>query len=178
MTQYEKLTKKFKDSDLQEEINKKQELWKHSPFKMVHFLPSRSRGQLAKDLVAEWLKDNGLKYARSPIKDLDLIVEGFKCQIRFSTLWGRSYYRFQQIRKTKYDYLICLGIRPNGADIWIGSFKKIVNNWNDLKKQHGEETRWVKILPKADSDDDTGLFKGGDIEKGYKKLCEVLKTKT
>lgn len=186
MTQYEKLTKgltkklteKRKGHTLQDEINTKQKLWEHSPFKMVHFLSSSQRGKLAKELVAEWLQDNGLKWESSPIRDLDLIVEGYKCQIRFSTLWEGNHYQFQQIRKTEYDYLICLGIRPNGADIWIGSLKEIASNWNTLTEQHGKETIWVSISPKADSDKDTGLFKGGDIEKGYKKLCEVLKTKT
>ena len=99
-------------------------------------------------------------------------------QIKSSTLWEDDSYKFQQIRRSDYDYLICLGIRPGGADLWIAEYKSLVSNWSKIGGQHtgasAKETKWVSMKPGQERDEHN-ILTGGDIEKGYEVLGNKLK---
>jgi hypothetical protein len=58
---------------------------------------------------------------------------------------------FEQIRPNQdYDYVLCFGLAPNNAMMWILSKNDIIKNinLNNITKQHpGGETFWINPVP-------------------------------
>jgi hypothetical protein len=76
-----------------------------------------------------------------------LTINGYKVAIKFSTLWTTGDYKFQQIRSTGYDHVLCFGISPFEAHCWFFERKFALEN---AKKQHKGGTRseyWITINP-------------------------------
>lgn len=124
--------------------------WDGSPFKWIHSIPSRSRGKVGEQLAAEIFRTENLSVCESAgSTDADILVEGQSVEVKFSTLWARGNYKFQQIRDQKYHFLFCLGISPFDAHAWI--FPKSEIPFNELGNQHGgrrgTDTWWIEVLP-------------------------------
>jgi hypothetical protein len=125
--------------------------WRGSPFAWVRRLPPGSKGKIGKLLVQQWCGLKGLSVDRSPDSDADMLVNGHRVEVKFSTLWKSGEYRFQQIRDQEYEYAVCLGISPSEAHCWVISKDILRDNVIGHTGQHtgstGQDTAWIKIKP-------------------------------
>jgi hypothetical protein len=112
------------------------ESWKDSPFVWIHTLSSGARGKLGKRLVSAWCAAKGLTIDSSPDSDADLLINGHRVEIKFSTLWKSGIYKFQQIRDQNYEFAICLGISPFDAHCWVISKNLLYKHIIGHKPQH------------------------------------------
>ena len=72
--------------------------WSQSPFGWIKGQASRRKGAIGEKLVAGWCAARDINVLRSPDAEADRILEGFRTEIKFSTLWANQSYKFQQIR--------------------------------------------------------------------------------
>ena len=93
--------------------------WRDSPFGWIKSRPSRQVGAIGEKLVAAWCAAKGFDVVRSPDPEADRVIEEYRFEIKFSTLWKAGVYKFQQIRDQNYDYLFALGISPFDAHAWV-----------------------------------------------------------
>ena len=68
------------------EFESKDTDWSDSPFEWVKTLPAASKGKFGTRLIAAWSAANGLKIDSSPDSDADLLINGHRTEIKFSTL--------------------------------------------------------------------------------------------
>jgi hypothetical protein len=127
--------------------------WKDSPFEWVLKLPAGSKGKLGKHLVSQWCAVKGLSVDRSPDSDADMLINGHRVEVKFSTLWKVGRYVFQQIRNQNYEYSVCLGISPFESHCWVIS-KSILNQYvighmGQHTGSKGKETAWLSIKPQT-----------------------------
>ncbi|MCX7606925.1 MAG: hypothetical protein N2170_06650 [Bacteroidia bacterium] len=104
----------------------------------------------------------------------DILAIGPNCKIRlevkFSTLWRTGVYKFQQLRDQPYDLLICLGLSPQEAHLWVFSKNEA---FHYATPQHGgkegEDTYWLSFPP--------GELQeyGGKLEAGIERLIQYFK---
>lgn len=154
------------------EFEKENSPWTGSRFEWVITLPSASKGKLGKRLVYQWCAVKGLSIDSSPDSQADMLVNGHRVEIKFSTLWEANIYKFQQIRDQNYEYAICLGISPFEAHCWVISKKVLKEHVIGHLGQHtglaGQETAWFAVNPK--SPPSWILPYGGTLEQAYKVL--------
>ncbi|NWG08549.1 MAG: hypothetical protein HXY35_17865 [Chloroflexi bacterium] len=146
--------------------------WAESPFEWVLTLPSASKGKLGKRLVYQWCALKGLSIDSSPDSQADMLINGHRVEIKFSTLWESGIYKFQQIRDQNYEYAVCLGVSPFEAHCWVASKqilkKYVIGHMGQHTGSTGQETAWFAVNP-ADPPDWLSPF-GGTLEKAYKVL--------
>lgn len=122
--------------------------WRNSPFEWLLRLPSRRRGKAGEELVERWCKKLGLEVQPCRDRDADRIIAGKRVEIKFSMLWEKGEYVFQQFRKQNYEYALCLGISPRTAHCWIVPKSELFRH---LAPQHtgkeGSETFWLRVKP-------------------------------
>lgn len=99
--------------------------WVGSPFDWVLKLPPGSKSKLGKQLVYQWIALKGLSIDRCLDSEADMIINGHRVEVKFSTLWKAGFYKFQQIRDQNYEYLVCLGVSPFDAHCWVISKSKL-----------------------------------------------------
>jgi site-specific DNA-methyltransferase (adenine-specific) len=157
-------------SYLQQELQENSDLWKDSPFEWVLQLPARKKGKLGRELLSSWLSNKGLSVESTKDSSEMLFIKGFRVAIKFSTMWTKGYYRFQQIRSSGYDYIICLGISPLQAHCWVFSRNYAIEH---ATLQHKDEY-WMPINPKTPPEWAEGH--GGTLEDAY-EILEKLKPK-
>lgn len=130
--------------------------WEGSPFEWVLRLPPGSKGKLGKQLVFQWCALKGLAVDRSPDSEADMLINGHRVEIKFSTLWKVGIYKFQQIREQNYEYSVCLGISPCEAHCWVVSKSVLRLNVIGHLGQHtglsGQETAWFPVNPNKPPD--------------------------
>jgi len=133
------------------EFEKDRTAWNESPFEWVLGLPSGSKGKLGKRLVYQWCAVKGLSIGNSPDSEADMLINGHRVEIKFSTLWQDGIYTFQQIRDQNYEYAVCLGISPFQAHCWVISKKILKKFVIGHLGQHtgisGKDTAWFSIDP-------------------------------
>ena len=142
----QQLSASYADEDLE---------WRDSPFAWIKSRPSRQRGKIAEELVAALCDAAGLRVARSPDSDADLIVEGVRVEVKSSTLWKNRRYKFQQLRDQNYAIAICLGLSPFSAHCWAIPKHVLLQNWDagsiGIGSQHGgsagTDTAWIDLEP-------------------------------
>ena len=93
--------------------------WSTSVFRWIKQQPSRTSGTIFEQLVSDWCVAKEIQVAPAPNSDSDRIIAGMRTEIKGSTLWQNRGFVFQQIRDQEYDIVICLGIRPHGAQCWV-----------------------------------------------------------
>lgn len=125
--------------------------WVGSPFAWIRTRPSRQRGAIGERLVSDWFAAKGADVLRSPDAEADRIIEGFRCEIKVSTIWNSGVYKFQQIRDQSYELLICLGLSPYQAHCWILPKPILLQYVIGIMGQHtgaqGQETAWLTVNP-------------------------------
>lgn len=138
------------------DFEKNDSVWRGSPFEWVLKLPSGSKGKLGKQLVFQWCALKGLDVGRSPDSEADMLINGHRVEVKFSTLWETGIYKFQQIREQNYEYSICLGVSPFEAHCWVISKSILRQNVIGHLGQHtglsGQETAWFAVNPNSPPD--------------------------
>jgi hypothetical protein len=166
---------KFIQSEFEKEISP----WTGSPFEWVIKLPSASKGKLGKRLVYQWCALKGLSIDSSPDSQADMLINGHRVEIKFSTLWGTNIYKFQQIRDQNYEYTVCLGISPFEAHCWVVSKKilkqYVIGHLGQHTGSTGQETAWFAVNPQ--SPPNWILSCGGTLGQAYKVLKSLSNKK-
>ncbi|MGB9722592.1 MAG: hypothetical protein ACPL7G_01655 [Chloroflexia bacterium] len=72
--------------------------WANSPFAWIRDCPSRQVGKIGERLVAGWCVSKGLEVIGCRDPQADLLIEGHRVEVKFSTFWESGVYVFQQIR--------------------------------------------------------------------------------
>jgi hypothetical protein len=125
--------------------------WQGSPFEWVLKLPPGSKGKLGKQLVFQWCALKGLAVDRSPDSQADMLINGHRVEIKYSTLWKTGIYRFQQLRDQNYEYSVCLGISPFIAHCWVISKailkQHVIGHLGQHTGSGGKETAWFPVNP-------------------------------
>jgi hypothetical protein len=136
---------------IKKDLEKEYINWKGSPFEWVLRLPAGTKGKLGKQLVTQWCALKGLAVDKSPDSESDMLINEHRVEVKFSTLWEKGFYKFQQIRDQNYEYSICLGISPFTAHCWVVSKKILKENVIGHLGQHtgsqGQETAWFSVNP-------------------------------
>lgn len=123
--------------------------WAESPFAWIRTRPSRQRGKIGEQLVADWCKAMGLDVTQSSNPTADLIIEGRRVEVKFSMLWQGGVYKFQQFRSQDYDFAVCLGVSPFDAHCWVISKNLLLKHVIGHTPQHtgrgGTDTFWLSF---------------------------------
>ena len=93
-------------------------------------------------------------------------------EIKFSTLWKKGIYRFQQIRDQNYEYAVCLGISPQEAHCWVISKVLLLDHVIGHTPQHrgglGTDTFWFSVDP--NNPPDWLVDCGGSLDEAFRVL--------
>ena len=166
-------------SYIKTEFVRKSSSWQGSPFEWILSLPSGSKGKLGKRLVYQWCAVKGLSIDGSPDSDADMLVNGHRVEVKFSTLWEANIYKFQQIRDQNYEYAVCLGISPFEAHCWVVSKKilrqYVIGHLGQHTGSAGQETAWFAVNPQ--SPQGWILPYGGTLEQAYRVLKSLSSKK-
>jgi hypothetical protein len=157
-------------SYLQKDLQEKSDLWKDSPFEWVLQISPRKKGKLGRQLLSAWLSSKGISVEPTKESGETLVIKGYRIAIKFSTMWEKGFYRFQQIRASGYDYLVCLGISPMEAHCWVFNRDYAIKH---TTLQHKVEY-WMPINPK--NPPDWVEVCGGTLEDAY-EIIRKLKPK-
>ena len=126
-------------------------VWEGSPFRWIRARPSRQVGAIGEKLVAGWCAARDFDVVRSPDSDADRLINGHRCEIKFSTLWKSGVYKFQQIRDQDYEYAFLLGVSPFDAHAWFVPKAELLAQkgvkGSGVTGQHadGGETAWLSF---------------------------------
>jgi 16S rRNA G966 N2-methylase RsmD len=159
-------------SYIQKELEEQSDLWKNSPFEWVLQLPPRKKGKLGRKLIQSWLATKGISAESTKDSSETLIIKECLVATKFSTMWTKGFYRFQQIRSQDYDYVMCFGISPFEAHCWIFSREYAIKCATEQHK--GANEYWVGIDPKNPPPWTIGY--GGHLDEAY-KIIKKLKPK-
>lgn len=146
--------------------------WAESPLGWIKKLPPRTMGKLGEDLIRSWCALKGLSVDNSPDSEADLLINGHRVEIKFSTLWKNGFYTFQQLRDQNYEFAVCLGVSPFNAHCWVVS-KKILNQFvighqPQHKGAQGSDTFWFSVVPDEPHDWLKGC--GGTLDEAFSVL--------
>lgn len=155
---------------LQEHLEEINDLWKNSPFEWILQLPARKKGKLGRQLVVSFCASRGLHTESGRDSSESLVFNGIRYSIKTSTLWTKGFYRFQQIKSSGYDFLICLGISPFEAHCWVFSRELAIEHAKPQHKGANGAEYWLSICPKAIPEWTIGC--GGSLEQ----VLEILKS--
>jgi hypothetical protein len=146
--------------------------WSGSPFEWVKNLSAGTKGRLGKVLVFQWCALKYLAVSHSTDSQADMLINGHRVEVKFSTLWKAGFYRFQQIRDQDYEYCVCLGVSPYEAHCWVLSKSILLQNVIGHLGQHtgssGKETAWVTVRPKIPPEWMSAC--GGTLEQAFAVL--------
>lgn len=159
-------------SYLKQELEETSDLWNNSPFEWVIKLPPRKKGKLGGKLVASWLASKDLKIDTTKNASETILVNKHKIAIKFSSLWAGGFYKFQQIRNTGYDIVLCLGISPFQIHCWVFDKKYALAHATKQHKGGAKSEYWMTINPNIPPEWTKGH--GGTLDEAYK----LLKRKT
>lgn len=127
--------------------------WAESPFAWIKTRPSRQRGKIGEQLIAQWCAAKGFEVRASGDSKADLVIAKKRVEIKFSTLWKSGVFKFQQFRDQDYDYAICLGISPFDVQCWAVSKAVLHEHVIGETPQHtgagGTETFWLSFRAEA-----------------------------
>lgn len=157
---------------IKKDLEKEYINWKDSPFEWVLRLPAGTKGKLGKQLVIQWCALKGLAVDKSPDSESDMLINRHRVEVKFSTLWEKGFYKFQQIRDQNYEYSICLGISPFTAHCWVVSKKilkeNVIGHLGQHTGSHGQETAWFSVNPENPPEWLNSY--GGTLDKAYSVL--------
>jgi len=157
-------------SIIRKDVEQSQIQWKDSPFEWVLRLPAGSKGKLGKHLISQYFALKGLSVTNKSIDPgSDMLVNGHRMEIKFSTLWNSGIYKFQQIRDQDYEFMICLGISPFEAHCWVINKQilkqEVIGHLGQHTGKGGTETFWFSVNP---SEPQQWLINcGGTLESAF-----------
>lgn len=125
--------------------------WESSPFSWVLQLPAAKKGKLGKQLIYQLCAIKGLAVEKSSDSEADMMINGHRVEVRFSTLWESGVYKFQQIRDEDYEYSVCLGISPFDVHCWVLSKeileRYVIGHLGQHTGSNSKETAWITVNP-------------------------------
>jgi hypothetical protein len=152
--------------------------WAGSPFAWILSRPSRQRGAIGEQLVAQWCAAKGADVRRTGDSDADRLINGHRIEIKLSTLWESGVYKFQQIRDQDYGYLLCLGISPFEAHCWVLPkpllYTYVIGHMGQHTGSSGKDTAWLSF--KAGAPYDWMRPYGGTLAEAWDVLAALGST--
>ena len=149
--------------------------WQGSPFEWIKGLTSAGRGKVGQQIVQVLLSDLGLSSGPSVGSGSDIMVGNSRVEVKMSTLWKAGTYKFQQIRDQDYHFLICLGLSPFSAHMWVFEKDALFSLRGSAKGFAGQhtgkaalDTLWLTIDPENPYPWLEPF--GGDIDAALKKV--------
>ena len=159
-------------SYLRKDFEEENKLWESSPFEWILHLPAGSKGKLGKQLIYQWCALKNLTVGTCNDSEADMLINGHRVEVKFSTLWKAGIYKFQQIRDQNYEYSVCLGISPFDAHCWVISksiLKKfVIGHLGQHTGKSGIETAWLQVNPL--SPPDWLKDRGGSLDQAFNLL--------
>ncbi|MEX2143301.1 MAG: site-specific DNA-methyltransferase [Anaerolineales bacterium] len=162
-------------SYLQGELEEINDLWKDSPFEWVLQLSPRKRGKLGRELLMAWFANEGVKFSRAGESGETLVLDKYRFAIKFSTPWNGVAYKFQQIRLSDYNYLICFGLSPFAAHCWIFDKDYAIKNAQTQHKAEKGGEFWLTIDPNEVPE--WAKTSGGSLNNALSVLKGVIDSK-
>lgn len=160
---------------LQNDLDKKPEeeidLWKNSPFEWTLKLPPARKGKLGSDLVTSWLTSKGIHIDTTKDPAKIIVINNRKVSLKFSTLWANGVYKFQQIRSTGYDFVICFGISPFAAHCWVFEKNYVIKNATKQHKGGAKSEYWISINPNQPQE--WVHRSGGTLDEAYQLIKKI-----
>lgn len=160
---------------LQNNLDKKLEddidFWKNSPFEWILKLPPSRKGRLGSDLITSWLASKGADIGRTKDATKTVAINGHKISLKFSTLWTNGIYKFQQIRSTGYEYVICFGISPFAAHCWVFEKSYAIKNATKQHKGGAKSEYWITINPNHPQE--WAKKFGGNLDEAYQIIKKI-----
>lgn len=129
--------------------------WEQSEFRWIRQQPSRRVGAIGEGFARQLLIGRGFDVQKALSSEHDMLVDGVRLEVKFSTLWESGQYKFQQIRNQSYDAMLLLGLSPSAAHMWVVPKSVVLHARSNglLLGQHGgksaSETAWLPIAPSS-----------------------------
>jgi len=121
--------------------------WLGSPFQWILSVPSRTKGAIGENLIAGWCAAKGFDVIRPRNSEADRIINGHRIEIKFSTLWKKGNFKFQQIRDQDYDYVFCIGLSPFDVQAWLLPksvlHEYVIGHMGQHTGVSGSDTAWL-----------------------------------
>jgi hypothetical protein len=147
--------------------------WENSSLFWILSLSAPAKGKLGRHLIATWCASKGFSVDRAEDKNANLIINGHRFATKFSTLWSNHIYKFQQIRDTGYDFLVCLGISPSDAHCWVFDRKTILSHVTIQHKGTKGSEYWLSVNPTLPHE--WLLEYGGSLDQAHAVMKKLLK---
>ena len=164
-------TANYLQNDLDKKLEGDIDLWKNSPFEWVLKLPPARKGKLGGDLIASWLASQGLHIDTTADSTKTIVLNKHKVSLKFSTLWANGIYKFQQIRSSGYEFVLCFGISPFGAHCWVFEKEYILNNASQQHKGAQSAEYWITIDP--NNPPNWAVAHGGTLDEALPILKKI-----
>ena len=164
-------TANYLQNDLDKKLEGDIDLWKNSPFEWVLKLPPARKGKLGGDLIASWLASKGLHIDTTADSTKTIVLNKHKVSLKFSTLWANGIYKFQQIRSSGYEFVLCFGISPFAAHCWVFEKEYILNNASQQHKGAQSAEYWITIDP--NNPPNWAVAHGGTLDEALPILKKI-----
>lgn len=164
-------TANYLQNDLDKKIEDAIDLWKNSPFEWTLKLPPARKGKLGSNLLISWLASKGTNVEKTKDATKTVFVNNKKVSIKFSTLWTNGVYKFQQIRSTGYDYVICFGISPFAAHCWVFEKNFALKHATKQHKGGAKSEYWISITPSQPQE--WTKEHGGTLDEAYQIIKKI-----
>ncbi len=124
--------------------------WNTSKFNWIRGLPPASKGAIGRDIGAGLLQSYG--FTPSSYR-YELRVNGQAVLVRVAMKWEGNVVKFQNIRDTNFQHVLCIALYPAGAYAWLIPKKEIWQNGTvrlgqkGITPQHKGADAWISIDP-------------------------------
>lgn len=132
-------------SNIQDDIEEENDIWKNSPFEWIAHLPARSKSKVARQILVRWLSNEGIDLERESGSNENLSIGNFSFAIKASMLWVVNIYKFQQIRSNGPEYIICFGISPFEVHCWVIPKKVAIEKGSIQHRGANDSEHWLTI---------------------------------
>lgn len=97
------------------------DIWQDSPLAGYRRLGNTNRGEIGEEFIRQYLRINNIKVENgSRASPTDMKIAGKWFEIKTASLGANGTFQFNHIRLDRdYDYLLCLGICPDGIVFMI-----------------------------------------------------------
>lgn len=90
--------------------------WAGAPLESFRFVENTNRGDIGEEFICRYLASCGLSVKREESRNqlFDLVINGRLVEVKTASEGADGSFQFNHVRLDRnYDFLLCLGIRPN-----------------------------------------------------------------
>lgn len=124
--------------------------WATSSLAWIRTLPPASKGTVGRNIASGLLQSCGLTVSASK---QTLRVNGRRISVKTSLMWEAGLVKFQNIRNSKSDLLLCLGLYPGKSygwlipegEIWLNGAIRM--DRPGVTQQHKGADAWLEVHP-------------------------------